>query len=121
MFGALVCILLGADQAKGCAVVARERGWAKLISQQHIRVERILERQGGAEAIRTLKQDMAHTRRRTSFGNDDRFIERPEWHTTPVQARHRPTGDAVEVSDDVAPREFGEAGEGDLEALANRS
>jgi hypothetical protein len=52
---------------------------------------------------------------RAGFGNDDRFIERSKCNATPVQAWHRPASDAVEVSNTIAPREFGRAGDRDRE------
>jgi len=109
MFGALVSILLGAEQANRCAVVAIQRGSAELVSQHHVIVERIVERQGGAEAIRPFKEDMAHAWFRACFGDDNRVIERSKSHATPVQAWRGPARDAVEVSNKIASLEFGEA------------
>jgi hypothetical protein len=42
MFDALICVLLGAEQANWCAVVAIEHCSAEVVSQRYVRVERIV-------------------------------------------------------------------------------
>jgi hypothetical protein len=51
MFGALVAILLGAEQANRGSMVTIQRSSAEPIGQQHVIVERVVEHQGDAEAI----------------------------------------------------------------------
>jgi hypothetical protein len=121
MLGALVAILLGAEQANRRAVITIQRGSTELVGQQHVIAERVGEREGRAVAIRPFKEDMAHVWFKPCFGDDDRFIERSKSHATPAQVSRRPAGDAVEVSNKRSPLEFGEARDGDLQIVCHRS
>jgi len=120
MFGALVSVLLGTEQANRCAMVAVKRGSAELVGQQYLVVERVFQEQGGTEAVRSFKEDVTDARFRACFGDDDRFVEHSKRHATPVQTCRRPARDAVEVGNKIAPREFGEPGDGNLYGMLNR-
>jgi hypothetical protein len=120
MLGAFISVLLRADQANRRPMVAFQSGIAELIRQQHVILERIVQRQGGVVAIRSLEEDMAHPRCGLGFGDDHRLIERSERDTTPMQALRRPSGDAMKVGEERSPLELGEAGDGHFEVTSYR-
>jgi hypothetical protein len=112
MLGAFVSILLWADKANRRPMLAVQSSFAELIRQQQVILERIVQRKDGAVAIRSLKEDMAHTRFGLGFDDDNRVIERSERYTAPMQVLRRPSGDAMKVGNDRSPLELGEAGDG---------
>lgn len=71
VLGAFVSILLRADKANRRAMVAIQSGFVELVRQQHVILERIVQRKSGAVAIRSLEEDMAHTRFGLGFGDDN--------------------------------------------------
>ena len=71
VLGAFVSILLRADKTDKRAMIALQSCFTELIRQHHVILERIVQRKGGAIAIRSLEEDMAHTRFGLGFGDDN--------------------------------------------------
>lgn len=116
-----VPVLRRVDQSQRGAVITVERPAAEPVDEQYVVGQEIFQLGHEVFAVEAAHADVSHDRFRCEGRCDVTLIDVGEGGALPLQAGHRPAGDAVEVGVELATILADELIDGDLDRRRERS